>query len=72
MTVQPLSTGKERPIPRAGIENAFRRLTVMGEITLSDLENKYTPRNPVYTAAILAEIPGVKSYTKPIRLKWEA
>jgi len=70
ITVLPLSTQKERPIPRAGIENAYRRLTVTGRITLKELEDEFTPRNPVYTAAILAEMPGVKWYVKPIRLKW--
>jgi len=68
--VLPHSTRKERPIPRAGIENTFRHLTVTGRLTLTELEKEYTPRNPVYTAAILAEIPGVKWFVKPIRLTW--
>ena len=57
--VLPLETGKERPIPRTGIENAFRHLVVTGRLMLSELEKEYTPRNPFYTAAMLAEIPGV-------------
>jgi hypothetical protein len=71
VTVMPLSTNKERPVPRAGIENAFQRLITIGEINLADLEADFTPLNPVYTAAILAEMQGVKVYLKPIRLKWE-
>lgn len=68
VTVFPHSTRKEWPIPRAGIENAFRRLTVTGRLTLAELESEFTPRNPVYTAAILAEMPGVQCRLKPIRL----
>jgi hypothetical protein len=70
VTVLPHSTRKERPIPRAGIENAFRHLTVTGHLTLTDLEKEFTPRNPVYTAAILSEIPGINWFVKPIRLTW--
>jgi hypothetical protein len=68
--VLPLETGNERPIPRAGIENAFRHLVVTGRLTLAELEKEYTPRNPVYAAAMLAELPGVKYFLKPIRLHW--
>jgi hypothetical protein len=71
ITVRPHSTGKERPVPRTGIENAFQRLITIGEITLADLEADFTPLNPVYTAAILAEMRGVKVYLKPTRLKWD-
>ena len=67
ITVLPRSTGKERPIQRSGIENAFRRLTVTGRLTLKE---EFTPRNPVYTAAFLAEMPGVSWYVKSIRLTW--
>lgn len=68
--VLPHSTGKERPLPQAGIENAFRHLIVTGRLTLVELEGEYTPRNPVYAAAILAEIPRVKWFVRPIRLTW--
>jgi hypothetical protein len=70
VTVLPLETGKERPIQRAGIENAFRHLGVTGRLMLAELENEYTPRNPVYAAAMLAELPGVKYGLRPIRLRW--
>jgi hypothetical protein len=68
--VLPLETQKERPIPREGIEEAYRHLTVTGQLTLAELENEYNPRNPVYTAAMLAEMPGVRYWVKPIRLRW--
>ena len=35
--VLPHSTRKERPIQRAGIENAFRRLIATGKLTLAEL-----------------------------------
>lgn len=66
--IMPKSTGKERPISREGVENAYRHLTVTGRLTLDELESKFTPRNPVYTAAVLAKIPGVQYKLKPIRL----
>jgi hypothetical protein len=68
VTVLPLETRKERPIQRAGIENAYRHLIVTGRLTLAELEKDYTPRNPVYAAAMLAELPGVKCSLRPIRL----
>ena len=70
VTVLPLETGKERPIPRTGIENAFRHLVVTGRLMLAELEKEYTPRNPVYAAAMLAELPGVKYGLRPIRLHY--
>jgi hypothetical protein len=70
VVVLPHSTRKERPISRTGMENAFRHLTVTGRLTLAELEKEYTPRNPVYAAAILAEMQGVKWYVRPIRLTW--
>ena len=45
--VVPHSTGKERPVQRAGIENAYQHLLVTGELTLSDIEEKFTPYSPV-------------------------
>lgn len=64
----PKSTGKERPISREGVERAYRHLVVTGRLSLDELENDFTPRNPVYTVAILARIPGVQYKLKPIRL----
>lgn len=66
--ILPKSTGKERPISREGVENAYRHLTVTGRLTLVEIEEEFTPRNPVYTAAILAKIPEVQYKLKPIRL----
>lgn len=68
VTVLPQSTGKERPISRAGIENAFRHLMVNGHLTLAEIENDFAPRNPVCVAAILVELPGVQYKLSPIHL----
>ena len=70
ITVLPLETGKERPIQRAGIENAFRHLVATGELTRAEIEKEYSPRNIAYVAAMLAEFPGVKYALQPIRLQW--
>ncbi len=68
ITVLPQSTGKERPISRDGVENAYRHLFATGHLTLAELESDFTPRNPVYVAAILTELPGVQHQANPIRL----
>ena len=68
VTVIPQSTGKERPISREGVENAYRRLMVTGRLTLTEIENDFAPRNPVYVAALLAELPGVVYKIKPVQL----
>jgi hypothetical protein len=72
VTVLPLETGKERPIQRASIENAFRHLTVTGRLTRAEIEKEYAPRNIAYAAAMLAEFPGVKYFLQPIRLHWSS
>jgi hypothetical protein len=66
--VLPHSTRKERPLPRTGIENAYRHLLAIGRLTLAEIEKEYAPYNPVYVAAILAELPGVKYKLNPIAL----
>ena len=70
--VLPLETGNERPIPRAGIENAFRHLVVSGRLTRAEVGEEFTPRSQAYTVAMLAEFPGVKYFLQPIRLHWSA
>ena len=67
--VHPHATRKERPIQREGIENAYRRLTVTGKLTLNEIENEFAPYNPVYVAAILAELSGITYSVRPIQLR---
>ena len=68
--VLPFETGKERPIQRTGIENAFRHLVETGSLTRAEVAKEYTPRSQVYRVAMLAELPGVRYFLKPIRLHW--
>jgi len=67
--VKPLSTGKERLVPRSEIEGAYKELFSNKEITRTVIEAKHSPRNPVYVAAILAELPGVWYSIRPIHLR---
>ncbi len=72
VTVLPKSTGKERPISREGVDNAYRHLTVTGRLSLTEIENDFAPYNPVYVAAILAELPGVRYTIRPITLHFRS
>lgn len=69
VTVRPQSSGKERLVPRAEIDGAYREFAANWEITRTTIEAKYSPRNPVYVAALLAELPGVWHIIRPICLK---
>ena len=66
--VKPLSTKKERVIPREQIEGAFHQLISSDQITQREIEAQHSPRNPVYVAAILAELPDVTHTIRPIVL----
>jgi len=66
--ILPHETRKERPIPRANFENAYRRLVATGEITRSEIMAEFSEFNPAYIAAILAELPGVEHSMRPIKL----
>jgi hypothetical protein len=68
LVVLPKSTGLERPIRREGIEAAFRHLITTGQLTIKEIEMDYTPRSQVYTATILAGLPGVRHSIRPTRL----
>jgi hypothetical protein len=68
--VVPIETGKERPVPREGIEKAYRQLIVKGSLTRSDIMKEYSPFNPAYVAALLAELPGVQHSLRPIVLRF--
>ncbi len=70
VVVSPHASGKPRPIPREHVEHAFRELVNRGEISRSDIETNYSPRNPAYVAAILASLPGITHVTKAIKLKY--
>lgn len=60
------STGKKRRVPMTEIACAWDILRRAGRITRGEIEERCSPRNPVYVAAILAELPGVSCESKPI------
>ena len=66
--VCPQRTGKARPIRRDGLQRAYHWLVGTGKLTLTEIENEFAPYNPVYVAAILAALPGVRYTTRPIML----
>ena|SRR5687767_429408 len=66
--VRPHKNNVERKIPRDEIENAFRRLFAVGELTRSDIREEFSNFNPAYVAAIFAKLPGVSHSLRPIRL----
>jgi len=63
-----VSTKKLRTVRRKEIESAFRKLTLTGEISRSEIEEQHSPRNIAYVAAILAELDGVTYQLGPIQL----
>jgi hypothetical protein len=68
--VKPHSTKKDRLVTKKEIEGAFRELAALGQITRAQIEANHSPRNPVYVAALLAELPGVHHTIKPIVLRY--
>ena len=66
--VRPHKSEVERKIPRDEIEDAFRRLSAVGELTRSDIREEFSNFNPAYVAAIFAKLPGVSHSLRPIRL----
>jgi hypothetical protein len=68
MMIRPHETNTARKIRRHEIENAYRRLAAVGELTRSEIREEFSNFNPAYVAAILAELPNVKYARKPIRL----
>jgi len=72
VVINPLRTKKERLVPWKQIEGAFRQLLALGQITRSEIETQHAPRNPVYVAAILAELPYVTHTIRPIVLYYKS
>jgi hypothetical protein len=71
LTIRPQSSGKKRRIHRKEIDKAFNELVAARELSRSDIEKRFSPRNPVYVAAILAEMPDGSFSDKPITLRYE-
>ncbi len=68
LVVRPMSTGKERAIPRKHVEAAMRQLQAAGELDAWEIDMDYAPRNAIYVAAIFATLPGVEYSLRPIYL----
>ncbi len=70
VVIKPHATGNTRVINGEEIEDAFNELMARGEITRTEIEDRFSPRNPAYVAAILAKLPGVQYDLRPIRLRY--
>ena len=70
--VCPQETHTERPITRNEIESSNRHLLPIGQITRTEIREKFSEYNPAYVAAILAELPNVSHAIRPIRLSISA
>jgi hypothetical protein len=68
--VRPHVRGIVRTIHRDAIEDAFSELAARGKMARTDIRNRYSDFNPAYIAAMLAALPGVKVFKKPIRLEY--
>lgn len=68
LIVRPHETNIERRVQRNEIEDAYKRLVAIGELTRSEIMKEFSSFNPAYVAAILAELPNIKYSRKPIRL----
>ena len=60
------STGRRRRVPLTEIEPAWRSLRRKGQLTRAEIEEHWSPRNPVYVATILTALPGVSHVSKPV------
>ena len=67
-----ISTEKIRTVRRKEIEGAFHELTRTGGISRKGIEERHSPRNIAYVAAILAELNGVTYQLGPIRLSYRS
>ena len=66
--VRPLSTKRDRPISREGIEAAMKHLLTTGQLEPKEIDEQFAPRSSIYVAAILSTLPEVKYSINPIRL----
>ena len=64
------SSGKKRSIQRKEIDKAFNELGGARELSRTDIELNFSPRNPAYVAAIFAKMPGVSYTVRPIILRY--
>ena len=70
LIVTPQVSGKVRTINREIIESAFIELKTKGELSRSEIQDRYSSFNPAYVAALLSELPGVSYRIRPIVLRY--
>jgi hypothetical protein len=66
--IRPLSTKKDRPISREGIEAAMNQLLTTGELSPKEIDDDFAPRSSIYVAAMLSTLAEVQHSVDPIRL----
>ncbi len=71
LLIRPEASGKDRLIDRREVEDSLSELRRRGEITRSEIQENYSPRNPAYVAAILAALSGVRVSVRPIVLRYK-
>jgi hypothetical protein len=66
--VRPLSTMRDRPISREGIEAAMNHLLTTGQLLRKEIDDQFAPRSSIYVATILSSLPEVQYSLDPMRL----
>jgi len=69
--IKPFVRGIERRIPRKEIEESYRELVALGQLSRSQIMDLYSPWNPAFVTAILAELPHVTHTVRPIILYYK-
>jgi hypothetical protein len=69
--IKPFVREIERRIPRKEIEESYRELVALGQINRNQIMDLYSPWNPAFVAAILAELPDVTHTIRPIVLYYK-
>lgn len=67
--VRPHETGVDRKIDKKAFIGAFEEICSKGSLNLKGIRS-FSEMNPVYVAAMLAELPYITSTKKPINLKF--
>lgn len=66
--LSPVVSGKPRKVKRDTLEAAFGALINRRELTGTEIADEFSPFNAVYVAALLAALPDVAVFSRPIRL----
>ena len=66
--IKPQARGKERSISRKEVEGSYHELVASRQISRSQIEDRYSPRNSAFVAALLAQLAGVDFTDDPITL----